>query len=372
MNFILPALLLLGTLCSIFPASVAHAKFDPRFSPPVEAKAPDKFGKGTPWLDDSEVENPFLHYSNFHKSFNRGFGWDFFGNSSSKPPQKSDLKTAFSFQTPVKSQESRPACSHFAFLGALEYLLKRNQRGEFDFSENFLILLIASRLHGDGQITSSAPENTHAIQTYGLIEEPLWPYEKYDWLNPETPYIERIQGKRFCEGLSGSQFNACLGSHLLPSDTRFDAPALQLKEKLRLDQIQIKKITRKKEIKINISQNLPVILTIDFFYKAWNHGRMEKLGLGTPDITLWLRGEVQNPTRKDILKSKQRPTAHAIVLVGYDDDKEVYYFKNSWGTDAFGAIFELPETGKVPGFGSIPYEYAHKYGHFYSLDFEEP
>ncbi|PRS59929.1 C1 family peptidase [Bacillus pumilus] len=68
-------------------------------------------------------------------------------------------------------------------------------------------------------------------------------------------------------------------------------------------------------------------------------------------ITEWLvnikkDGMIPMPQNEDSLNF-----GHAICIVGYDDDKQVFKFQNSWG-DNWGDR----------GFGYLPYDYMDKYG----------
>ena len=87
----------------------------------------------------------------------------------------------------------------------------------------------------------------------------------------------------------------------------------------------------------------------------------------------------------DLAHSNEHSAGHSVVVVGYDDEREieyqvkmkngrtkkfkrkgVYYFKNSWGTTNFGTTTEI--EGKVfPGYGIISQDYAEEYGQFFKL-----
>ena len=157
----------------------------------------------------------------------------------------------------------------------------------------------------------------------------------------------------------------CLLSHLDPEDTRYDKKAQQLREELELNKLENHPVYDEARIKQLLDNGQPLVLGLEFFYGAWNHRKMEEYKIGTRDMEAWDKGIVSTPNEKDIKLSREHGAGHSIVVVGYDDEKKVYYFKNSWGTEGFGIKSDLlGESGTTKGYGSITYEYAHNYGEF--------
>ncbi len=81
----------------------------------------------------------------------------------------------------------------------------------------------------------------------------------------------------------------------------------------------------------------------------------------------WQKGQIDIPNARDLEVAKTHPGGHAILVVGYNNKERVYYFKNSWGTGNFGIVSDILGAGTTDGYGTIPYEYAHKYGVFYDV-----
>ncbi|HTL12764.1 MAG TPA: hypothetical protein VL588_09770, partial [Bdellovibrionota bacterium] len=129
---------------------------------------------------------------------------------------------------------------------------------------------------------------------------------------------------------------------------------------------------------------IPVVLEVPVYYGAWNHRIADDLGIGR-DMEAWANGEVgyPEPGSMDYEHSNDEAAGHSILIVGYDDDREVtthvkmadgsvqtfhyrgaYIMKNSWGTEAFGRTFQA-DGEAYPGYGLITYKYAHEYGSFY-------
>lgn len=286
---------------------------------------------------------------------------------TSSIPTTNDLAKAFQLQTPVKSQKNRGTCSIFSTLGSLESLLKANDKGEYDLAENYLEFIVMAHIFEKPTEGSDTPSNVQAIQKYGAIEESLWPYEAEDWTEKDLEGEELTRAKKTCGGLRGNPKKICLLSHLDPGRDSFESNATALKSKLNLGSLSATILTDETQVKEALLANQTLILGVDFFYAAWNHSGMERVGLGTRNKTEWSKGRVGTPTDKDIQASKKDPAGHSIVIVGYNDTQKVYYFKNSWGTESFGKKFEIPGVGPAPGYGSITYDYAHQYGTFYVL-----
>jgi C1A family cysteine protease len=119
-----------------------------------------------------------------------------------------------------------------------------------------------------------------------------------------------------------------------------------------------------------------VVVGLDFFYQAWNHGG-SKLPINRDDFK---QGIVRFPNDTDVQKSHEDRAGHGILLVGWDDDLEFdeigsdgkptgnkqkgfYLFKNSWGTDWFGV-----NNPNGAGYGYISQKYVEQYGSAYVDD----
>jgi hypothetical protein len=141
------------------------------------------------------------------------------------------------------------------------------------------------------------------------------------------------------------------------------------------------------EVKERLAKGVAVNLDIDFYYGAWNHREAAELGVERK-MDEWTKGIVTAPLAGslDAQVSPRKPAGHSILLVGYDDEREVtseiqmadgskqmitfkgvYYFKNSWGQTGFGKDFEL-DGKNYPGYGLITQDYANSpYGSFHAF-----
>lgn len=281
-----------------------------------------------------------------------------------------DLEKAIGFQTPVKSQGGRGTCSIFSAAAEVESLLKIRDGVEYDLSENYLEYLVMSRIKSNPSEGSDTDWNIPAFQRYGAIHEATWPYETEDWTSQDLSLEIEQKAQGTCGHLSGKNQKACLLGHMDPTNDRFARDAAQTAKKLGTAGLRFTGLGGQNEVKQALNNSEPLVLGVRFFYKAWNHRKMEEYGLGKRDMDSWGKGVVSTPTAQDVQISSQHPAGHSIVVVGYDDARRVYFFKNSWGTGNFGENSDLLGNNTTDGYGTITYDYAHRYGTFHRVWFQ--
>lgn len=284
--------------------------------------------------------------------------------------KKSDLEALIGLQTPVKSQGGRGTCSIFSASAMVESLLKMRYEEDMDLSENYLEYLVMSRMKNYPSEGSDTDLNIPALARYGTIEENVWPYETQDWTE-ELSGKEKERAEATCGELKGKKKTACLLSHMDPDNDRFARKAKSFRNEHGLGDLSYDEVSTQAAIKRALNKNQPLILSLEFFYGAWNHRKMEEYGIGDRDMEMWEKGVVGTPTKDDIELSRKHGAGHSFVVVGYNDKERVYYFKNSWGTTGFGVSSDLLGGDSTAGYGTITYEYAHNFGTFYSVEFSE-
>lgn len=285
-------------------------------------------------------------------------------------PVSNDLARLISLQTPVKSQERRGVCSIFSAAGIFESLFKRKSHAELDLSENYLAYIVISKIINGRESGSTANENFRALRQRGGLEEEFWTYEGQDWMSATLSEHE-IEKRDFeCGNLIGKKQELCFRTHRDPDRDPFRLPAKNFEKLYGTQSIEARIISTQAEAQRRLSEDEPVLLEMTFFYGAWNHRKMIDVGLGEPDAQKWIKGEVGVPSVDDINLSKLKPAGHSIVLVGYDLNRKVYFFKNSWGTASFGLESDLLGPGTTPGYGTIPFDYAHRFGTFYRVIYQ--
>ncbi len=322
---------------------------------------------------------------------------------------KSDLDVILPFISSVKSQGKRGTCSIFASVAELEALLsiKNNIRNgnHPDISEEWLQYLQMSNKKSNDEGSTSF-FNSQILLKFGFVKENNLPYDPRDW----SLMDERSAEKNYCKKtLSANNriftpkdlFEKCLFAHENPILIHLSEEELgdnhpsfsdlisysqkNLKGNIidNGEEIRLKSVS---QIRSLLSNGIPVILGLDFFYGAWNHSKAKEYGIGR-NMELWDRGIVTYPEKNsvDYRESRKHEAGHAVLIIGYDDNiivtntyktitgetvtkkyRGVYFLKNSWGTKGFGSNF-VYDGKRYPGFGVITYDYAHQYGGFTKL-----
>ena len=268
---------------------------------------------------------------------------------------------------------------------------------ETDLSEEWLeyLNIASTRSTTDGSFTS---RNFRLIKNFGLPYESTLPYESQNWEKTNST-LENYR----CSGLINRERTMCELGHFNPnfynmSDNQIVSfpggqDFLRVKNEARNNKglfpslRLFNTLNSTTQIKSHLDVGLPIVLDINFFYGAWNHRKASELGIGR-DMNHWQQGIVgyPEPNSLDYQKSLENRAGHSVLIVGYDNEKEittnvrmndgsvktftykgVYYFKNSWGSESFGASLNV-EGEYHSGYGMITQRYAHEHGSFYKLE----
>jgi hypothetical protein len=288
--------------------------------------------------------------------------------SKSNTKSKSDLAKALALHSPAKDQGGRGTCAIFVTAGILEFYLNKKKSSLYDLSEQYIEYKVKAIESGKPSGGSNVYNNIDVISQHGVVDESVLPYHDVDWTDPEIDSESAIQRDNVCghytaDALNYMQLRCWLGQ-LDPLKDIYGSLAVAFRDQHNLNKLAVRALTTTSQIKDAINQLEPVNLSLEVFYGAFNHSYMRQIGLGAPDRTLVKKGVIKNPTEDDVRLSREHPGRHGLLIVGYDDIQEIYYVKNSWGTDTWGSEFAADEIGAMPGFGTIPYSYAHTYGQF--------
>lgn len=317
-----------------------------------------------PLIDDSgflfvDVASLFK-YSSLNQAFNF--------------PVTSKIREVLAAQSPVKLQGPRNTCSMFATLSALESAFQH----KFDFSEQYQTYLVTTQLgkiSGEFKLNneeSSIPENLAALQQWGVITESDWTYNPYRWTDAILPETETQKRTLACDLISEEQKKKlCYLGQAHPDLNPFINTSIQNRNLLKLESVSLKQLGKVSELKSALLNQQSVAVMLKVFFGAWNLPQKETLGIGPIDWNLFYSGHVPTPSSKDIEVSEPMNSGHAVTFVGYNDVERVYYFKNSWGTQNWGKNSVIQGNIRSPGYGSISYDYAHRYGSFYILKTEQ-
>ena len=209
-------------------------------------------------------------------------------------PTKIDLRKDMS---PVRNQGSFGSCTSFATMGLQEYLLKKQNRyvqqaPAFNWYQS-------RRQTGSKGIDNGVPTEfaVKMLDAYGSVPESDMPY------------------------LSGSQQK----DDKLRLGFLTQQPSSDLTAKAKKNRIVTgyKTVTTLSGVKKSLSDGMPVVLAMRVFSSM---GNTPKSGL------------LPMPTNKDTFQG-----GHAVLAVGYDNEKRVVIVRNSWGTDwADGGYFYMP------------------------------
>lgn len=234
----------------------------------------------------------------------RNFGWKrdlpdyrdllYTVTRTAKLPDKVDLRDKCS---KVEDQGELGSCTANAVVGALEYLL--NVNGE-EFEDKSRLYVYYFTREGErtikyGDVGATNRGTIKAIKKMGACDEKLWKYDVKKFNTKPNPDCQ-AEGKK----------------HVISSYFR------------------LKTIN---QIKTALADGYPVIVGVTV-YSGFLSSKVAK------------SGNVNLPTKRE-----SEEGGHAILLVGYDESKQRFIFRNSWST----------EWGNE-GYGTIPYVYVRDMG----------
>jgi hypothetical protein len=231
--------------------------------------------------------------------------------------------------TPVKDQDTRGTCSFFTTIALVESAIKRKMGVEVNLSEEYLNNIVktnGSNSHAEGG--SPLRNLSIALNTkLGFMLERDWPYQP-SWFLKNAP----------CEKYSKKDKSApvnCFSHNSPPESVLSKAiPAENFKPRYYNG-----KITTNLIISTLALDKLPLSVGVPVNHKGW-----QKNG----DIVY------TEEMRDECIRTPVNCGQHAIVLTGYDLDKQIFYFKNSWGKD-WGHS----------GYGIIPFDLIDRHSDHY-------
>ncbi|MEK2690768.1 C1 family peptidase [Bdellovibrio sp. GT3] len=231
---------------------------------------------------------------------------------------KADVKTLTHLQTPVKDQERRDTCAYFAVSALVESAFKKLTGEDYDISEEYEVFRHKI-------INSWRPEvefgNTYDIlaslkSDIYLFEEAQLPYQK------ESP--------DFTKPLSAQQMSFYNLSQKTTPHVSYRS--LNFKQ---LSQMHVMRPWSEQVIN-ELKQDRPVVVTLNVAIPLIN----DQKG------TFTMNPEVA----EQCASGKISCGGHAILLVGYDDQRRLFMFKNSWG----------PKWGNQ-GYGYVTFDHVDNY-----------
>lgn len=256
------------------------------------------------------------------------------------------------FQTPVKSQDNRNTCAHFAYCAMLESYYKRVHGKDYNLSEEYLAGLLQGDFYGDNEFCSiNGPEMV--FNEFRIITEDRWPYQP-SWFEHGFPYFPyHNQAPVHAKALMS--YEAPKKLRQSPLD-----PEIELVESRSLP----------RAIGMLSRDSMPFIAALILTDDRYEHcdsfnGKPFKTTVGESRNVNMKTGEftAKVPNRYQVVGKDTLPMGivaiddwyyHFVLVTGYDREKEMLFFKNSWDT-SFGDA----------GYGFIRFAEFRKLGVFY-------
>lgn len=263
-------------------------------------------------------------------------------------------------QSPVRNQGARGTCSIFATAALMEHLYIAAGMEDPDFSEQYLQWSSKFEVGAFRNTSgSNATVNLQAINQFGIVQEADWPYEAEEWGAAQDPACGVEENKpTHCYTNGAPPESAKQAEKFFLPRSRF----LNSRREAIIDHIRV--------------NGTGVVVGLDFFYQSWNH-RKSTL---PRNLDNWDEGIVLYPNDEDVEASHEQRAGHAVLIVGWDLDKEFprrdadgdimrdadgnpvmekgfYIFKNSWGTGGFGI-----DNPHGAGYGWLSMQYVEDHG----------
>ncbi len=233
-------------------------------------------------------------------------------------PKKIDLAKDM---TPVKNQSTRSTCTIFSTMGIVEATLKKDLGIEVNLSEEYLNY--AAQISNIDLINEGVEviDSLKAVKRDGLMLESDWSYQP-SWFN---------------KGLPCADFS--IDDEILPSECFTHNKPNSKAMNRRIDAHNIKfKILEKDTNSIIVflaTYQRPLLMTVLVNFNGWKDS-----------------GETNynEDHRQECIESPSDCGLHTIVITGYDMEKRVFMFKNSWG-----------KTWGDNGYGTMPFDSVDNY-----------
>lgn len=206
--------------------------------------------------------------------------------------------------TSVKNQSDRGSCTFFSTAAMIESVIKKDQKIDINLSEEYMTYITKTRGWFAREEGSSVLQNILAINKKGLLLERDSSYQA-SWFAPGLP----------CEKFKTDDYRApseCY-SHKAPDEET-------LAKTIDTEKIEFKGVEKdtNEVIRFLATEKRALTVAIAVNFNGWPQN-----------------GDVfYNETlRQECLTEATKCGGHSILITGYDLDKGVFFFKNSWGTE---------------------------------------
>lgn len=210
-------------------------------------------------------------------------------------PSYVDLRGSFS---PIKNQGQQGSCLAFTMSAIMEYLHKFQKNQIYDFSEAFIYYQARKWANQQNQDNgSSITFAVYSLKEEGICIESMMPYSQYDYSTPPS------------------------------------ASAFSNATHYRIENFSFLNTKNLDEFRAALNKNNPIAVSVCVF-SSFGQGK---------------NGLIPLPRKNELnaFYSGRSHGYHAMVIVGYDDNKEHFIVRNSWGSN-FGDN----------GYCYLPYDYV--------------
>lgn len=230
--------------------------------------------------------------------------------------------------TAVRDQAERGTCSFFAATALVESAIKKKMNAEVNLSEEYLNYAVKSKGKGySAQDEGGWPvQNIHVAinQKTGFLLERDWPYQP-SWFGQKSPCMDfsATDAKAPAECFSHKAPPESVLAKIIPADN--------------FESLYLDADTTNEFISVIAQYKVPLAISVPVNLRGW------------PDS-----GDVNydEDMRDECIEGKVDCGGHTIVITGYDLDKKVFFFKNSWG-----------KKWGHDGYGTIPFDVIDRHVH---------
>lgn len=215
---------------------------------------------------------------------------------NAKLPTSADMSVSCS---PIKDQGSIGACTAFATIGNMEYLINKNNIKLSPLSERFTYYVTRMNISNNPDTSDTGASIRDALKSvvkYGSCVSTLFPYN--------NDYVTKPSQTIYTQALKNTAV----------SYARYDDI-----DSVGKNQLSNTILT----LKASLSAGIPIIAGFTCYSNIYSA----------------IKGVIPKANGNVI-------GGHAILLVGYDDSTQLFKFKNSWG-----------RSWGVNGYGFLPYSY---------------
>lgn len=206
--------------------------------------------------------------------------------------------------SPVKNQSDRGTCTFFSTAALLEATIKKDMNQEVNLSEEFMSHVTKSQGYFPSDEGSTVLYNIYGIDKAGLM------------LERDSSY----QPSWFTKGLPCEKFKPTDSGVPAKCFTHNAPDAQALKNVIKADSIEFNGLEKNTNevIRFLAEEKRPLTVAIAVNFNGW------------PQSGDVFHNEV---LRQECLADNSACGGHSVILTGYDLDKGVFFFKNSWGIE---------------------------------------